>query len=77
MDLTRLAPLDCRLSIQCVAQLRAQLGHVHAGLGQQAAHRASVLLEQGHHQVNRLDELMVAAHRQRLSVRYGELKLTR
>ena len=60
-----------------LAQLRAQLGHIDAGFGQQPAHRAAVLLEQGGHQVDGLDELMLTAYCQRLGVRQGELKLAR
>ena len=77
MELARRATRNCRLPIQRVAQLRAQLIHLHAGFGQQPAHRAAVLLDQGRHQVDGLDELMFTAHCQRLGVSQSELKLAR
>ena len=74
VDFARRA-LDGRQAVERLAELRAQHVHVHAGLGQQAAHRAALLLEQRRHQMDRLDELMVAADRERLRV--GERLLER
>ncbi len=59
---------DARQPIDRLAELRAQQVHVDAGLRQQPAHRAALLLEQRRHQVHRLDELVIPADGQRLRV---------
>ncbi len=45
-------------------QLRAQSIEIDAGAFQQMPGRAAVLIEQRQHQVQRLDELMIAPQRQ-------------
>ena len=62
-----------RQAIDSVAQLRAQQVDVDAGLGEQAAHGAALLVEQRDHHVGRFDELVVLAHSQGL--RFGERQL--
>ena len=56
-------------------QLRAQQVDVDAGLGQQTAHRAALLVKQRDHDVRRFDELVILADGQRLRIgeRYLEL----
>jgi hypothetical protein len=54
-----------------LAQALAQQRHVDAGLRQQRARAAALLVEQGHQQVRRFDEIVVAAHGQRLRVLQG------
>ncbi len=61
--------------VQLFAQLGAQQVHVHIGLLQQVARGAALLVEQGHHDVGRLDVHMVAAQGQALGVGQGGLEL--
>jgi len=61
--------------LQRLAEAGTQAVDIDIGLGQQVAHGAAVLVEQRHHQVHRLDELVVAAERERLRVRQGHLEL--
>ena len=57
-----------------LAQLRAQLVDIDVGLGEQRPHGAALLIEQRDHHMQRLDELMVTAHRQTLRVGQGHLE---
>ena len=62
-------------AVQGLAQLRTQLVDVDTGLGQQVTGAATLLVQQGHHQVHRLDELVVASHGQALGVHERHLEL--
>ncbi len=61
--------------VERLAELRAQPVDVGTGLVEQRAHRAALLVEQRQHQVRGLDELVVAAERQRLGIGEGHLEL--
>ena len=69
--------LDGRQAVERLAELRAQHVHVDAGLREQAAHGAALLLEQRGHQVHGLDELVIAADGERLRVLQRLLELGR
>ena len=56
--------LDCRQPVHRVAELRPQQVDVDAGFGQQSAHAAALLVEQRHHDMSRLDELVILPDRQ-------------
>ena len=64
---------DLRQTVQSVAQSDPQLIHVDAGLGQQSADAAAVLLQQRRHQVHRRNELIVPPDRHGLGI--GERQL--
>ena len=51
--------LDLRQAVHGIAELRAQQIDVDARLGQQPTHAAALLVEQCHHDVRRLDELVI------------------
>ncbi len=65
---------DLRQALQRLVELRTQQLEIDAGLGEQWPHCAAVLIEQGDHDVGRLDELMIAAQREALRVAQGQLK---
>ena len=67
-------PFDLGQTIQRGGQLGAQLRHIGAGLLQQRARGAALLVEESPHQVHGLDVLIVAAHGKRLSVRQSALE---
>ena len=67
--------LDARQTVERFAKLGAQQIDVDIGLGEQGPHRAAVLIEQCCQHMHRLDELVIAAHRQALSVAQSQLKL--
>ncbi len=69
--------LDLRQALQGLAQTGAQPVDVDVRLGQQVACRAALLVQQGQHQVCRLDELVVATHRETLGIGQGHLELRR
>ena len=56
-------PLDPRQLVELFRQLGTQQVDVDTGAREQRAHRAALLVEQGKHQVYRLDELVVATDR--------------
>ncbi len=58
-------------------QARAQQVHVDAGAIEQRARAAAFLVEQREQQVHRLDELVIAADRERLRIRQRELEFRR
>ncbi len=64
-----------KLRSELAAQLRAQLIDVRPGLDENRAHGAALAVEQGQHDVDRLQDLVVAAQRKRLRVGQGLLKL--
>ena len=66
--------LDLRQPVEQRQQPRAQLVDVRAGLHQQRAHRAARGVQQRQHDVRGLEELVVAAERQRLGVGQRLLK---
>ena len=68
-------PLDPGHRVQLFAQLRAQQVYIDVRLHQQVAHGPTLLVEQGRHQVGRLDELVVTADSQALGIRQRLLKL--
>jgi hypothetical protein len=51
-------------TLQCLIQLRAQLIEIGARLVEQRPHRSTLLFQHGLHEMQGLDVLMVAAHRQ-------------
>ena len=65
---------DPRQAVQALAQRRAKHVHAHAGLGQQVARGAALLVQQRDHNVHRLDELMIHAHGQALGLGQGQLE---
>ena len=66
--------LDLGLLVERLAETRTQQVDVGAGLRQQMPDGTSLLIEQGRHQMNRLDNLVATANRQRLGVAECELK---
>jgi hypothetical protein len=74
MYLTR-GPLNLCNLVQLFAQLRAQQVHIHIRLHQQMPHATTLLVQQGDHQVGRLDKLVVTTHREALGICQGLLKL--
>jgi hypothetical protein len=66
--------LDFRQSVNGVAQLRTQQVDVDTGFGQQATERSALLIEQCHHNVRGLDELMILADGKRLRLAECHLK---
>jgi hypothetical protein len=61
--------LDTRQPIEHLAQARAQGIEVRASLVEEGPDRAALLVEQGLQEVHGLDELMIAAERERLGLR--------
>jgi len=59
---------DLRQAIEQPQESRAQLVDVRAGLQQQRTHGATGPVEHGEHHVRRLEELVVAAERERLCI---------
>src|SRR5690606_22344445 len=74
MNLTGRA-LNLGDALQCLAQLGAQRVDVDLRLPEQRSHRAAILIEQGNHEVNGFDELVIPSNRQRLGIRHGHLEL--
>ncbi len=70
-----LVALDLRQPLHRFAELAAQTGDVDASLAQQRLGRPALLIEQGDQHMQRLDDVVVATHRQRLRVSQGLLKL--
>ena len=68
---------DLRQPVERLAELRAQQIDVGAGLVEQRAHGAALLVQQGRHDVQRLDVLMIAADRQRLGIGQRLLEFAR
>ncbi len=66
---------DARQPVDRIAELGTQQVDVAARLREQAAHRATLLVQQRHHQVRRLDELMVLPHGERLRISERHLEL--
>ena len=66
--------LDLRQAVDDVGEQRAQPVDVDPRLDQQRPHAAALGVEHGQQQVRRLDELVVAADRQRLGVGQRRLK---
>jgi hypothetical protein len=67
VHLARVA-FDLRQAVERLAELRAQQVDVDPGLVEQRPHGAALLIQQGRHDVQRLDVLVVAADRQRLGI---------
>ncbi len=74
MDIAARA-LHGRQPVELIAQRRTQPIHVDVGARQQMTHRAAFLIQQGDHQMQRLDELVIPSHGQALRIRQGHLKL--
>ena len=68
---------DARQTVDGLAELRTQQVHVDAGLGQQSADTAALLVEQGHHHMYGLDELVITADGERLRIRQCHLEFAR
>ena len=68
---------DFRQAIARLAELRTHQIDVNAGLGQQTADRATLLIEQRNHQMDGFDELVVLADRQGLRIAQCHLEFTR
>ncbi len=66
---------NLRQPVELAAQLRAQLVDVRAGLDEHGAHGSPLAVEQGEHDVDRLQDLVVAAQGKRLRVGQGLLEL--
>jgi len=73
MDVAR-GPLDLGQALQRLAEARAQPVDVDVGHGQQLARGPAFLVQERHHQVDRLDELVIASHGQALGVRQRQLE---
>ena len=58
-------------------EVGAQLGHIDAGFLQQRTCGTALLVEQGRHQVHRLDVLIVATNGERLGIGQGRLEFGR
>jgi hypothetical protein len=69
------AALDARQPVDRFAELRAQQVDVGAGLRQQAAHGAALLVHERDHEVRRLDELVVLSDREGLRIGQRHLEL--
>ena len=63
-----LITLDLGQLLQGLAKLAAQSADIDAGLHQQRPRRATLLVQQGHQHVHRLDQIVVTPHRQRLGI---------
>ena len=66
---------DFRQTIQLLGQTIAQCGDIRPGQGQQRTNGAPFLIQQGQHQVQGFDELMIATQCQRLGIGDRDLKL--
>jgi hypothetical protein len=55
--------------------MRTQSSHIHIGLRQQMAYRTTLLIQQGQHQVLRLNELMIPADSKALGIGQRHLEL--
>ena len=67
--------LHSRHPVEVFTELRAQPIDVHPYLGQEMARGATFLVEQRHHHVGGLDELVIASHGQALRVGQRHLEL--
>jgi hypothetical protein len=63
-----------RQTVKHLAELRAQQIDIDPGLRKQMSSRATLLIEQGHHQVHGFYELMILAHGHRLRIGERHLK---
>jgi hypothetical protein len=67
--------LHCGQSVEQIAEGGAQTIDVDVRTGQQVPHRAALLVQQGNHQVDGLDKLVIPTDGQALSICQGHLKL--
>jgi len=61
--------------LQRLTQLGAQAVDIDIGLTQQMSHTAALLIQEGDHEMQGLNELMIPPHRQTLGIRQRHLKL--